>query len=100
MINFLKNIFTSGPKVDLQEIISKGAIIIDVRTVKEFQAGHLNNSMNIPLDKLPESLSKLDKNKPVITCCASGARSAAARRFLLSNGFIDVVNGGSWMNLK
>ena len=100
MINFLKNIFTSGPKVDLQEIISKGAIIIDVRTVKEFQAGHLNNSMNIPLDKLPESLSKLDKNKPVITCCASGARSAAARRFLLSNGFIEVVNGGSWMNLK
>jgi phage shock protein E len=100
MINFLKNIFTKGPKLDLQEIISKGAIIIDVRTAKEFQAGHLNNSKNIPLDKLPESLSKLDKNKPVITCCASGARSASARRFLLSNGFIEVYNAGSWMSLK
>ena len=100
MINFLKNIFNTGPKIDLQEIISRGAIIVDVRTVKEFQAGHLNHSKNIPLDKLHESLSKLDKNKPVITCCASGARSASARRLLLSNGFTEVYNGGSWMSLK
>ncbi len=100
MINFLKNIFGSGEKIDLQELISNGATVIDVRTAKEFQTGHLNNSKNIPLDKLPESLSMLDKNNPVIVCCASGARSAAARRFLLSNGFIEVYNGGSWMSLK
>ena len=100
MINFLKNIFNNDPKIDLQEIISKGAVIIDVRTPKEFQAGHLNNSKNIPLDKLAESLSKLDKNKPVITCCASGVRSSSARRFLLSNGFTEVYNAGSWTSLK
>ena len=51
MINFLKNIFGGGEKVNLQEIIAKGALIIDVRTAKEFQSGHLKNSKNIPLDK-------------------------------------------------
>jgi len=100
MINFLKNIFGGGEKVNLQEIIAKGALIIDVRTAKEFQSGHLKNSKNIPLDKLPESLSLLDKNKPVIVCCASGARSASARRFMITNGFAEVYNGGSWANLQ
>ena len=100
MLDFLKQIFGAGPSVDFTEIIAKGAIIIDVRTAKEFQAGHLKNSKNIPLDKLPASLPNLDKNKPIITCCASGARSASARRFLLSNGFSEVYNGGSWSSLQ
>jgi rhodanese-related sulfurtransferase len=97
-MNFLERIF--GKKVDLQEVISGGAIILDVRTKGEYQTGHLRNSINIPVDKLPENLKKLDKNKPIITCCASGARSASAMRILKSNGFEQVYNGGSWINLK
>ena len=46
------------------------------------------------------SKSKLDKNKPVITCCASGMRSGAAKNFLKSNGFKEVYNGGSWISLR
>lgn len=97
-MNFLELIF--GKKDNLQEVISSGAVILDVRTKDEYQAGHLQNSINIPVDALPQNIKKLSKNKPIITCCASGARSASAKRFLKSNGFEQVYNGGSWKSLK
>jgi phage shock protein E len=98
MINFLKRTF--GEKVNIEELVKKGATIIDVRTKGEFQQGHLKNSVNIPLDKLSSNLRKLDKNKPIITCCASGMRSASARSILLSGGFTQVYNGGAWTRLR
>ena len=97
-MNFLELIF--GKKVNLQEIISNGALILDVRTKVEYQSGHLKNSINIPIDNLPQNMKKLNKNKPIITCCASGSRSASARRLLKSNGFEQVYNGGSWYSLR
>jgi phage shock protein E len=98
MFGFLKGLF--GEKVDIGELISKGATVIDVRTKAEYQSGHLKKSVNIPLDSLSANLKKIDKNKPVITCCASGARSGAAKSFLKSNGFVSVYNGGSWTSLR
>jgi len=89
-----------GKKVDLQEVISDGAVILDVRTKGEYQSGHLRNSINIPIDKLEQNIKKLNKNKSIITCCASGSRSATAKRILKSNGFEQVYNGGSWYSLR
>lgn len=97
-MNILELIF--GKKVNLQEVISKGATILDVRTKVEYQSGHLKNSINIPIDKLPQNIVKLNRNKPVITCCASGARSSSARKMLKSSGFEHVYNGGSWYSLR
>jgi phage shock protein E len=97
-MNLLRLIF--GEKVNLQELISNGAVILDVRTKLEYQSGHIRNSINIPIDNLPQNLKKLNKNKPIITCCASGSRSASARRMLKSNGFEQVYNGGSWYSLR
>ena len=97
-MNFFRLIF--GEKVDLREVISNGAIIVDVRTKGEFQSGHIKNSINIPVDNLPHNLKKLKADRPIITCCASGSRSAAARRFLKSNGYEQVYNGGSWYSLR
>ncbi len=97
-MNFFTLIF--GEKVNLQEVISGGATIIDVRTKGEFQSGHLKNSINIPVDKLQHNIQKLNKNKAIVTCCASGARSASARKILKSNGFEQVYNGGSWYGQK
>ena len=98
MLDLLKGIF--GEKVDLQDLINNGATIVDVRTKDEYRLGHIKNSVNIPLDKLGNSLGKLDKNKPVITCCASGMRSASAKSILKANGFDNVHNGGAWTSLK
>jgi phage shock protein E len=97
-MNLFKLIF--GKKVNLQEVISSGAVILDVRTKVEYQSGHLRNSINIPVDKLSQNMKKLNKTRPVVTCCASGARSAHARRLLKSGGFEQVYNGGSWYSLR
>ena len=101
MFEALKKILGIAPKVDLSELIKEGAIILDVRTTGEFAGGHIRGSINIPLEKLSGNMNKLKgKSKPIITCCASGARSASAKGILSSNGFTNVHNGGSWMRLR
>ena len=101
MINKLKNIFGIGPKVDYNELIANGAIILDVRSKGEFASGHVPGSINIPVDELNKHLKKFkDKKKPIITCCASGMRSASAKGILGAVGFENVYNAGSWYNLK
>lgn len=101
MINILKKIFGLGPKTNYPELIQKGAVIIDVRTKAEFNAGNIKGSKNIPLNSLGQNLKKIgNKNKPVITCCASGMRSASARNILESAGFVEVYNGGGWRSLE
>jgi phage shock protein E len=100
MIAILKKLFGSKPKVDLAEVMSRGAVIIDVRTPAEYAGGHIKGSLNIPLQGLSGQLARLKKDKPVITCCASGMRSSSAKSVLQSNGFSEVHNGGSWFNLK
>ena len=99
-MSFLKSIFKTEPKADLGELIANGAIIMDVRTAAEYASGHIKGSVNIPLNALPMQMAKLKKDKPIITCCASGMRSASAKAVLKSNGFTDVHNAGSWYTLK
>lgn len=100
MIQLLRKIFSASPKPDYAEMYRNGAQIIDVRTKAEYKAGHLSNSMNIPLQDLSKKIGKLKKDRAIITCCASGMRSATAKNMLMSNGFQQVHNGGSWRNLK
>lgn len=101
MINTLKKILGLGPKINYRELIANGAIVIDVRTKGEFSGGHVQGSVNIPLDQLSSGMKKLkDKDKVIITCCASGMRSASAKAILRSNGYKNVHNAGSWYNLK
>ncbi len=100
MIEKIKKLFGIGPKVDLGEIIANGAVIVDVRTTGEYAGGHIKGSMNIPLATLSSQMAKLKKDKPVITCCASGMRSGSAKSMLIANGFKEVYNAGSWYSLK
>ena len=82
-------------------MLVNGGIIIDVRSEDEFYSGHIENSLNIPLGKLPSKLDYLkDKDQAIITCCASGIRSAGARKLLSSKGYTNVVNGGGWSSLE
>ncbi len=100
MIQGIKKIFGLGPKVDFNELMSKGAQIIDVRTPSEFKSGHIQGSLNIPLSNISDNLTKINKDKPVITCCASGMRSASAKTILTSKGYREVHNGGGWTSLQ
>lgn len=98
-MGFLANLFGFGPKTDFKELVQRGASIIDVRTAGEFSGGHIKGSVNIPLQSIHGQLSKIKKDKPVILCCASGARSRAAAQVLKNNGF-EAYNGGGWASLK
>jgi rhodanese-related sulfurtransferase len=100
MLQAIKNLLGLGPKVDFSELIKNGAVIIDVRSKGEYQSGHIKGSQNIPLDTLAANIAKLKKDKAIITCCASGMRSASAKGILKSKGFTEVYNGGGWMSLQ
>ena len=98
-MGILSSLFGSKPKVNLGELIAQGAQIIDVRSPAEYQSGHIKKAKNIPLDKLAASLKKISKDKPVITCCASGMRSASAKSILQKAGF-NAYNVGPWTSLR
>ena len=99
-MNFLKNIFGLGPKVDYADLIINGATIIDVRSSQEFKSGNPANSINIPLDQIPAKINKIKKMKePIIVCCASGMRSGRAKGMIAQAG-VEVHNAGSWRNIS
>jgi phage shock protein E len=100
MMSFFKKLLGLAPAADYKQLLKEGAVIVDVRTKGEYQSGHIKGSLNIPVDSLSNNVSKLKKDKPVITCCASGMRSASAKSILKSNGFEQVYNGGSWNSLQ
>ena len=100
MFAFLKKIFQSRPAVNYKDLVAKGAQLIDVRTPAEFKQGHLHGAINIPLQSLDANFSKIRKDKPVITYCASGMRSAAAKKVLRSKGYETVYNGGGLYRLQ
>lgn len=101
MLAALKKLFGFGPAVNYADLMKNGGVIIDVRTKGEFAGGHIKGSVNIPLDQLSSNLAKYkDLNQPIITCCASGMRSASGKNILKSKGYNNVHNGGSWMSLR
>ena len=100
MIELFRKMFSSV-KIDYAQMVKEGAVILDVRSKGEFSSGHIKGSVNIPVNVLSENLNKLkSKSKPIITCCASGMRSASAKGILESKGYLNVYNGGSWQSLN
>lgn len=100
MLTFLKNLFGIGPKVNLNELMASGALVVDVRTPAEYKDGHIKGAINLPLQTLGSNLNKLKKDQVIITCCRSGSRSGMAKHLLKANGFEQVHNGGPWTNLR
>ena len=70
------------------------ALVVDVREPDEYVSGHVPDARNIPLSRLEERVSELDKFKdvPVILVCQTGARSADACRKLEKKGFTKLHN--------
>ena len=85
-------------KKSLPELLERGAVVVDVRSPAEFAAGGNPASVNVPLGELDARCSAFDRSKPIVVCCASGTRSAAAAAILRKNGFKDVINAGPWTN--
>ena len=72
------------------DLIENEAIVIDVRTVDEYNTGHIKDSINIPVDNI--SSVEYDKDSVIIVYCASGMRSANAAKTLIDLGYTNVYN--------
>lgn len=84
----------------IKTALRRGAAIIDVRTVHEYDQGRIKGSLNIPLDRIPASIGRIKSlDKPVIFVCNSGNRSGQAMRILKQTGLKEVYNGGNWENV-
>ena len=80
-------------------MLDNGGIIIDVRSSGEFSGGHVVDSINIPLNEVPQRIAEFKAiGAPIILCCLSGGRSGQALGFLQAQG-IECYNGGGWMDV-
>lgn len=70
----------------------QGAFILDVRTVEEWEEGHIPNATLIPLDELPVRLSEVPSDREIVVVCRSGNRSQVGRDILLDAGFEQVTS--------
>jgi phage shock protein E len=92
--------FLGFGKNKIKAVLANGAVIIDVRTVHEFDQGKVPGSVNIPVDRIAANAERIKHmDKPVVCCCASGMRSGIAIRTLKAKGIKNVYNGGSWMGV-
>jgi len=82
------------PLEAVQLINHEDAVLVDVREDSEYTAGHVQDSIHIPLGKLKERLGELEayKNRAVVVSCRSGHRSASACGLLRKQGFEKVYN--------
>ena len=89
MIENLKNNLVKQFYVEeLDKIISsENSLLIDVRTKEEYDADHINGSVNIPLDELRDNLFKINKDKTIYLICFSALRSYIAARILTQKGY-------------
>jgi hydroxyacylglutathione hydrolase len=84
--------------VDQEEaarLLEAGALVVDVRTLPEWQAGHGPEAVLMPLDQLEARVSELPKDRVLLMVCRSGARSGHAAAWLRQQGF-DAHNLGPW----
>lgn len=90
--------FLRGPNIDqgVNEFReTSGAVLLDVRTPQEYQAGHIPGSKNVPLQQLERiEYVSVKKDTPLFVYCHSGARSSQAVKALARMGYTSVKNIG------
>ena len=80
------------------EILSNGGQLVDVRSSAEFARGALPNAINLPLQSIMAADNFIDRDKPVVLYCVTGARSSTAKSYLTQMGFRKVYDLGSYRN--
>ena len=72
---------------DAHEMVANGATLLDVRTPGEYARGHVEGSINIPVQELEQRIAEVPEGEAVVVYCQSGVRSASAARTLRSHGY-------------
>ena len=98
--NLLNDIASFISVDQLDKIDKSKTIILDIGTSEEFQNGHIEGAINIPLDTLRNRLGELDKEKEIIINCQIGLRSYIGNRILKQNGFNAKSLSGGYRSYK
>jgi NADPH-dependent 2,4-dienoyl-CoA reductase/sulfur reductase-like enzyme/rhodanese-related sulfurtransferase len=99
--NYLRN---DLPLADWNTLEQTSALLVDVRSESEYNAGHIDNACNIPLESLRKRLEELPGDREIWLVCGVGQRAYYALRLLLQNGFqVKILSGGmeaykAWMS--
>jgi len=98
-------IAASGDPVQAKQawpMIENGALLIDVRTKEEFDAGHLEGAINIAWEETQALMDAIgdDRERPVVVYCRSGNRSGKAKVVLDTKGYTNIFNGTGFEALK
>jgi rhodanese-related sulfurtransferase len=101
VIVFAFLIITKGGQIstrDAAAYLKKGALVIDVRNSGEYSSGHITNVINIPLDEITTGVPQRvkDKSQVLLLHCQSGMRSGMAQKKLISLGYTNTFNLGSY----
>lgn len=83
---------------DAYQMREKGAFVLDVRELSEWEDGHIPDATLIPLGQLESRMTEIPKDQEVVIVCRSGNRSAQARDILLNAGFTNITSMAGGMN--
>jgi rhodanese-related sulfurtransferase len=85
----------------IRQSLASGARLVDVRTPREFSAGHIDGAVNLPVGELQHGLEQLKgKKTPLVVYCRSGSRSEVAASYLRSKGFKQVLDMKAMSNWR
>ena len=85
----------------VQADVQSGAQLIDVRTIEEFEAGHFENAINLPVEEIQEGkMPSVEKDTTIYVYCRSGNRSAQAKIALEAAGYTGVVDLGGLTDVE
>ncbi|MEM8606640.1 MAG: rhodanese-like domain-containing protein [Myxococcota bacterium] len=80
---------------EAQRKVREGAVLVDVRSNEEYDGGHLDGALNIPIRELGDRMTEVGgTDREVVVYCASGTRSAIAKQMLESEGYEHVHDLG------
>ena len=92
-------IFKRNRNSRIQKYLREGATLLDVRSSSEYNSGHIEKSLNIPVQSIDQKIADLDKDKPIVVYCAMGGRSTIAAAKLKSRGY-RVIDAGGIKNVR
>lgn len=84
---------------EARDLVSQGALLLDVRSPQEFASGHIQGAKNIAVQELSGRLGELkDTNQVIVVYCRSGQRSGSASRLMRQRGYEHVHDLGAMSN--
>lgn len=87
---------TLSPSLDVQTVAAlkeqANVLVLDVREVNEYEAGHIPGVTLIPMGEVANRLNEIPKDQPVIVTCRSGNRSGQVADYLRQNGYSNIHN--------